>query len=300
MERWYALDDRTAVIPGAVNIGVIRIADGKSLLVDTGLDRDSARKAMKAVANAGWGTVAGILNTHAHADHIGGNATVVERTGCDVWASPIEAALTRCPELAPAILFGADPPASMRGKFLMASPSPVDHVVSTESLTFGDLTVGVIRLPGHSPDQIAYTVDDICFSADIVFPGETIDKYRIPYLFSVAKHRQSLALARTLDFRAFIPGHGPVLARQPFVSLIDHNGAAVDAVERAVIEAIVHTPLADEVEATVMRSIGATPADLGAQALLGTTIRSVLAGLSDRGTITGLVQDGRIAWHLVS
>lgn len=297
MDRWHALDDRTAVIRGSVNIGVIRIADGRSLLVDTGLDRDSGRKGISAVAEAGWGTVVGILTTHAHADHIGGNATVVARTGCEVWASPVEAALARNPELAPAILFGADPPATMRGRFLLAEPSPVHHVVLADTLTFDGLTVGVIRLPGHSPDQIAYTVGDVCFSTDIVFPAETIEKYRIPYLFSVAKQRQSLALARTLDFRAFVPGHGPVLDQQPFVSLIDRNAAALDTVERAVLDALGQASYADEIEATVLRSLGATPADHGAHALVGTTIRSVLAGLSDRGTIDGAIEGGRIAWR---
>ncbi len=300
MGPWYPIDDRIAVVRGSVNIGVIRIADGQSLLVDTGLDRDSGRRAIREVTDAGWGTVVGILTTHAHADHIGGHAMVVGRTGCEVWASPVEAALTRNPELAPAILYGGDPPATMRGKFVLAAASPVHHIVSTDTLTFADLTIGVIRLPGHSPDQIGYAVGGVCFPADVVFPAETIDKYRIPYLFSVATHRASLERARALDFRAFVPGHGPVLDREAFVALIDHNAAALDAVERAVLSAIAVTRFADEIEATALRSVGAQPADLAAHALLTTTIRGVLSDLSDRGTILGTVEDGRIAWRMVS
>ena len=296
--HWYEIDERVGVILGAVNIGVIRLDESRALLVDTGLDRDSGRRAIRTVAEAGWGTVAGILTTHAHADHIGGHAAVVERTGCEVWASPVEAALTRNPELAPAILYGAEPPAALRGKFLLAEASPVDHLVTGDTVTIGDLTIGVVRLPGHSPDQIAYTVGDVCFAADIVFPPETIDKYRIPYLYSVARHRESMETARVLDFRAFVPGHGPVLARPPFTALIDHNAAALDAVERAVLAALDRQTTPEAIVAAVLDAVGATPPDVAALALLRTTIMSVVAGLADRGVVVGRIEDGWLHWRL--
>ena len=296
-QHWYEIDERVGVILGSVNIGVIRLDESRALLVDTGLDRDSGRRAIRTVAEAGWGTVAGILTTHAHADHIGGHATVVERTGCEVWASPVEAALTQNPDLAPAILYGANPPAALRGKFLLAAASPVDHLVTGDSVTIGDLTIGVVPLPGHSPGQIGYTVGDICFAADIVFPRETIDKYRIPYLYSVAQHRESLETARTLDFRAFVPGHGPVLARQPFTALIDHNAASLDTVERAVLAALDRQTTPDATVAAVLDAVGAAPADVAALALLRTTILSVIAGLADRGVVVGRVEEGLLHWR---
>ena len=298
MADWQEIGRRTAVIRAAVNIGVIRLNEWSSLLVDTGIDRDSGRRAVRMVAEAGWGEVAGILTTHAHADHVGGNAEVVRRTGCPVWASPVEAAIARCPEIGPAILYGAAAPATMRGKFLLAQPSPVDHVVTTDSLSIGDLSIGVVRLPGHSPDQIGYTVDDVCFAADIVFPRETIDKYRVPFIFSAADQRRSLDRARSFDARVFVSGHGPTLGADPFQSLIDANGAALDTVERAIIEAIGSIATADGIESAVLRQLGAVPPDIAALALLRTTIRSVIAGLADRGLVIGTVEDGRMAWRL--
>ncbi len=298
MADWQEIDQRTAVIRAAVNIGVIRLGDGSSLLIDTGNDRDSGRRAVRMVAEAGWGEIAGILTTHAHADHVGGNAEVVRRTGCPVWASPVEAAIARCPELGPAILYGAAAPATMRGKFLLAPASPVDHIVTDDSISFGDLNIGVVRLPGHSPDQIGYTVGDVCFAADVVFPRETIDRYRVPFIFSAADHRRSLDHARSFDFRVFVSGHGPPLDADAFRSLIDDNGAALDAIERATIETIESVVMADEIESAVLRRLGADPPDIAALALLRTTIRSVIAGLADRGLVSGTVEDGRMAWRL--
>ncbi len=299
MADWQQIDGRTAVIRAAVNIGVIRLDEQSSLLVDTGIDRDSGRRAVRMVAEAGWGDIAGILTTHAHADHVGGNAEVVRRTECSVWASPVEAALARCPELGPAILYGAAAPAVMRGKFLLPSPSFVDHVITTDAVVIGNLSIGVVRLPGHSPDQIGYTVGDVCFTADIVFPRETIEKYRVPFIFSVGDHRDSLERARALDHRFFVGGHGPVLDRQAFHSLIDHNAAALDLVEAATLTALESVSAADEIVSDVLRRLGAEPPDIASLALLRTTIRSVIADLADRGVVISSVEDGRLTWSAV-
>ncbi len=50
-------------------IGVVTQGD-RALLVDSGLDENLVRKVVNALANEGV-SVAGIVNTHAHADHIG-------------------------------------------------------------------------------------------------------------------------------------------------------------------------------------------------------------------------------------
>ena len=78
-------------ISGRVNIGVI-VGDGQAAFIDSGLDEGAARKAVQAVEQAGLRGVA-LINTHAHADHCGGNAFLKKRTGATVYAPAIEAAL---------------------------------------------------------------------------------------------------------------------------------------------------------------------------------------------------------------
>jgi glyoxylase-like metal-dependent hydrolase (beta-lactamase superfamily II) len=62
-------------VAGRVNIGVI-VGDGRAAFVDSGLDESTARKAAQAVEQAGL-ILTAILNTHAHADHCGGNAFLI-------------------------------------------------------------------------------------------------------------------------------------------------------------------------------------------------------------------------------
>ena len=124
------LADRAWVIPGGVNIGVLANDDEQVVLVDTGLNESSAKKAIKVVREELGGDIVAVLTTHAHADHFGGNATVVKRTGAVVHAPKFDEAFLRYPLLQPASLFGgADPLDTLRGNFLLADPSPVDVIV---------------------------------------------------------------------------------------------------------------------------------------------------------------------------
>ena len=121
------LADRVWVLPGGVNIGVLANDDGQIVLVDTGLNESSAKKALKAVREELGSEVVAVLTTHAHADHFGGNATIVKRTGAVVHAPKFDEAFLRYPLLQPASLFGgADPLDTLRGNFLLAEASPVD------------------------------------------------------------------------------------------------------------------------------------------------------------------------------
>jgi glyoxylase-like metal-dependent hydrolase (beta-lactamase superfamily II) len=66
-------------LPGATNLGVVATADGRAILIDTGQDEDAARRLLRACKAAGLMPCA-IINTHAHADHFGGNEYVTRRT----------------------------------------------------------------------------------------------------------------------------------------------------------------------------------------------------------------------------
>ncbi len=129
------LTERVGYIPGAVNLGVVRAEGDRFILIDTGLNDTSGKKAVKAIQELG-GTVAAIVTTHAHADHFGANATVVKRTGARVFAPAIDEAVIRYPILQPSLLYaGADPPATLRGRFLLADASPVDDIVPEREIS---------------------------------------------------------------------------------------------------------------------------------------------------------------------
>jgi glyoxylase-like metal-dependent hydrolase (beta-lactamase superfamily II) len=95
------ITERTFYIAGANNLGIVATGDGGAIAIDTGLDKDTGRLIRKALDEARL-TLRAILNTHHHADHIGGNDYLVRNLpGVEVYAPRLEAALIENPILEP-------------------------------------------------------------------------------------------------------------------------------------------------------------------------------------------------------
>ena len=138
---------------GGSNAGLI-VQDGRAVLVDTGLDRDTAKKILRHIESLKI-PLAAVVITHAHADHCGGAATIRARTGVPVYAPALEADVVASPIWEPLYLFsGALPPAELRHKFTLAEPCPVTGVLGTGDQVLGGVPFTVIPAPGHSPNQM--------------------------------------------------------------------------------------------------------------------------------------------------
>lgn len=292
------LTPRVAMVPGGVNVGVLRGDGGRCVLVDTGLHETSAKRVLKAVREELGGEVVAILTTHAHADHFGGNATVVKRTGARVYAPAFDEAILRYPLLQPALLFaGADPPLTMRGSFMLAPASPVDIVVSAPRLEIEGFDVDVVSLKGHSPNQVGYLVDGVFFCADVVLPESVLEKYRIPYLFSVADHLASLDRCVDVPARVVMPGHGPVL--DSLLPLRDLNRDLARDVAETLISLADRPVSAETLLTRLLRHYGAAVGDAPAFYLLHPTVYAFLSYLQAEGRIAHEVANGESLWRAV-
>lgn len=173
------LTETVGYLPGPQNIGVLIAADGVGCaIVDSGLTKDHGKAILKTLAAAGL-EIRAIFNTHAHADHFGGNAYIVEnaRGHVEVYAPLIDSAYIDYPELEPCGLFsGAWPPKSMFGHFLYAPASHVDYAIYAAPLNKReglqppqlDRSLDVISLKGHSLGQAGYLLDGVFFVGDLV------------------------------------------------------------------------------------------------------------------------------------
>jgi len=291
------LADCAWVIPGGVNIGVLSNDDGQVVLVDSGLNESSAKRALKVVREELGGDVVAVLTTHAHADHFGGNATIVKRTGAAVHAPRFDEAFLRYPLLQPASLFGgADPLDTLRGNFLLADPSPVDVVVETGAHEIAGIDIEAVPLFGHSPGQLGYRAEDVFFCADVVLPANVLDKYRIPYLFSLTEHLAALDRARRTPYRVAVPGHGSVLEGGQLEAVIDLNASLAQRVAEAVVELTVTPRTAEAILEEILRRFDAPVVDAPSFYLLQPTVFAFLSHLHRSGAITHQVHDGRSLW----
>ena len=291
------LADRVWVLPGGVNIGVLANDEGQIVLVDTGLNESSAKKALKAVREELDSEVVAVLTTHAHADHFGGNATIVKRTGAVVHAPIIDEAFLRYPLLQAVSLFGgADPLDTLRGNFLLAEASPVDAIVEPGDHEIAGIRLEAIALYGHSPGQLGYLAGDVFFCADVVLPATVLDKYRIPYLFSLTEHLSALERARSTPHRMAVAGHGPILEEGQLAAAVDQNATLARRVAEAILELTVTPRSAEAILEGILQRFEAPVADGPSFYLLQPTVFAFLSHLHQSGEIGHEIRDGRSLW----
>lgn len=292
------LSERVGVVPGGVNVGVVRGESGRAIMIDTGINETNGKKALKSIREEAGAEVSAIVTTHGHADHFGANAVVVKRTGAKVYAPAIDEVFLKYPIFQPSLLYGgADPLDSLRSGFLLADPSPVDEVYGAGTLTIDGVEFTVLDLSGHSPGQKGLIVDGFFFCADVVLPETVLAKYRIPYLYSVTQHLVALEVAREQTYAMSQPGHGPMMERLD--PLIDLNLDLIHRVSDAIVDLCADPHTAETLLTKVFEHFDAPIADSSSYYLLQPTIFAFLSHLERLGAVTHEIDTRQSIWRRV-
>ena len=107
-------------------------------------------------------TVKAVLLTHGHFDHIGAVAGMKRIFNCPVYISSQDA-----PRLEK-----NEPDGTRFGVY-------IEHVVAdyyvndNDQITIGDLTFKVLHTPGHTQGSVCYQIEDVLFTGDTLFWGDT-------------------------------------------------------------------------------------------------------------------------------
>jgi glyoxylase-like metal-dependent hydrolase (beta-lactamase superfamily II) len=200
-----SLDIRMLTV-GAIqeNTFLVRTEDAKeAIYVDPGAEAPRLLKALEQLDV----TLAGILLTHTHFDHVGAVAELAEATGAEVWV----------PELEHEELLTIDQRMAARGgmfaDFGPFVPYDAEHKVNGgDVIELAGITFDVVFAPGHSPGHVVYAPQGhpYLFSGDVLFQN-SIGRTDLPggdhprLLQSIAELMQRFDPETT-----FLPGHmGP-------------------------------------------------------------------------------------------
>lgn len=289
-------------LPGAVNVGVAASPSGEAVLIDSGGDKDYGRAIRKAVEAARL-TVCAIVNTHSHADHYGGNEYLVRNLGkapIPVWAPEFEEAVLRFPYLEPMYLFGgAAPLAGLQNKWLMAKPSPVDHVYTADagSLEIAGLRLTLHRTDGHAVRQVAIGHGSVCYAADAFFGAEVLAKYEIPFVHDVAGQIATLRAMADWPYDWFVPGHGAPVARADIGAAVATNLEYIERAAKLVRLAVGSFATTSEVVHAVTAQLATPPATLSTYFLMHACVLAYLGYLTAGEVIEPVVEGGALRWQ---
>ncbi len=178
------------------NVYVIRDdATKKVAVVDPGVD---AAHILRALRDRGL-TIAAIVNTHGHFDHVAGVAAFVEESGAPLYRHPLDEEIARRAGTTAATfgLQGDDSP-------------PADHALNDgDTYTFGPHQFRVLHVPGHSPGSVVLVADGVMIGGDVLFRGSIgrtdLPGGSLPLLLQGIRDK-----VLTLDDDVRVkPGHGP-------------------------------------------------------------------------------------------
>ena len=269
--------NNTYYINCPAKIGLYLDVDKGVYLIDSGNDKEAGRKVRQILDKNGW-TLRAILCTHSHADHIGGCKYLQAQTGCKVYSPGVERDFTRHTLLEPALLYGGFPPKALRHKFLMAQESDADELASVE------LPEGfeIIPLPGHCFEMVGFrTPDDVVFIADCLSSRATLEKYRIGFIYDVQAYLDTLEKVKSLSGAFFVPSHAE---------------ACEDVSELAQYNIDTANEIAGRIKVFCAKPVN-FELSFEQYALVGSTVKSYLAWLMDKGQLKAKCESNLLLWE---
>lgn len=168
----------------------------KAVVIDPGADLE----VIEGVLRKHGLSVALILNTHGHFDHIGANAALKESTGAPLLIHQADVKLLQM----------ASTQAAVYGLKAENSPSPDTELRGGETLQFGEQSLEVLHTPGHSPGCVCFYTEGLLVAGDTLFAG-SVGRTDLPG----GDHQQLLSsiqqkLVGLPAETKVLPGHGPL------------------------------------------------------------------------------------------
>src|SRR2546421_595062 len=143
---------------------------------------DAANEAPRILKELEGLHVSTILTTHGHADHVQALTAVRGSTGARFACHPDDEKMM---------------------------PIPADHRIGDgEVFRFGDRELRAVHTPGHTPGSTCFTIDDLLFSGDTLFPGGPGNTSGPGASFPTIIQSIRRSLFTLPDETRILPGHG--------------------------------------------------------------------------------------------
>jgi len=251
----------TWVLKGWAYIPLYKLDDRRCILLDTGSIQERA-DLEECLREAGL-TVAGVLGSHAHIDHMGSHQYFRNRYGAKVAMSLQEAGRMVTPRGFHQQYPALDWSAIQAYPELAEVCGPIDQVILPweDKVTFCGAEFEVLHTPGHSPGHICVTTPDgVLYAADGCMSPKARAKSKLVYTASVAGHLDSLDLLAQTHAEAYILAHKGI--HGSLAEIIPAERSAVEAMLAEFFTLVGETTTGKDLMGKICRTYHITPENL--------------------------------------
>lgn len=196
-EDVYLVGSPTLTSPDDCCVYLIDLGD--LIMIDAGAGQ-SVPAILENIASLGFSpnSLAAVLVTHCHIDHIGGLPLLREKTGCEIIAHELDARAIESgdPEKTAASMYGRDFP-----------PTTVDYKLSEvrEVLKFAKGEILCLHTPGHTPGSISIILDHS--GKRVIFGQDIHGPFSASFGSNMAAWRKSMEVLLGLKADILCEGH---------------------------------------------------------------------------------------------
>lgn len=150
--------------PFQENTYVVYSESGDAVIIDPGCYERHEENELSEFIEFKKLKIHALLNTHAHIDHVLGNAFVIEKYGVDFYLHPFDLPTLNAVSNY-AHLYGFPN--------YKTSPQPTKQLSHGERLKFGEIEFEVLFTPGHAPGHVVFynAENKFVINGDVLFQG---------------------------------------------------------------------------------------------------------------------------------
>ncbi len=298
-------------VPGSTNVGLVldRHEDMTDVfLIDSGgteLDGEFLADGLDGYfSDRGENyRISAVINTHSHADHCGADAFLRSHRGCRILVPAGERGSLENPLLQPSLIWGGIPPHELRTVYYKMDPVMDAECYSERDRIelSGGKTISFVSLPGHyfqTMGILCRAADgrNVLFAGDSIFSRNEIGKYWIPFMIQPELFMESLdRICGIESLDVCVPGHGDFIFGN-VAETAELDKIAILSTEKCILEIISGRKLTTEDVLKEVAERNGIKMGFGQYVLIGSTVRSYLSSLHDRGKIRIAIENNRLYW----
>lgn len=206
---------------GMTYIPIYKINNNEIIMLDTGLKKGE-REIIDNVLETNNFKVSGIINSHAHIDHIGNNSYLKEKYNCIIAMPNYESVICSSPANLK-VYYGNQALEDIKKNYgHMICKTDIRIYENQVEVEICDTKFKIIHTPGHSPAHICIvTPDDAAYLGDALVSYELMDGAKIPYAHILSEDMKSKAKLYDLNCNKYIAAHKGIYDN--IKELIDDN-----------------------------------------------------------------------------